>query len=73
MEIEKELAEELHKYFCNQNHTDGCGWGYEGANEDKWERCAHKRYLDKAKKLLELSPEITKETIKNIGLVLRGY
>jgi hypothetical protein len=73
MEIEKELAEELHECFCNKNHTDECCWGWEGVHEDKWERYTHKRYLNKAKKLLELSPEIKKETIRNIGFVLRMY
>ena len=33
----KPLASWLHEVFCNYDHTEGCGWGYEVSNgEHSW-------------------------------------
>jgi hypothetical protein len=45
----QKIAEWLHKEFCCWNHTDGCSWLYE---EDDWNGWAHKKYLEKARRLL---------------------
>jgi hypothetical protein len=45
----QKIADALHGKLCRQNHTDGCGWGYES-----WDKPGHakKRYLDAAEKVL---------------------
>jgi len=49
------LAIYLHGKFCRDNHTDGCGWGYEGAWEHErcWGGYAHKRWLSEAEEALD--------------------
>lgn len=53
MNVNEQLAIELHSILCHSNHTDGCDWHYEisdGIHE--WERASHARYLVKANKLI---------------------
>jgi hypothetical protein len=66
-----ELAEFLHTVECKQNHTDGCGWGYEykysgpdrtGGTVPDWDGWAHKRYLARAHKVF-IEIGIKKEAI----------
>jgi len=62
---EKRLAETLHSMLCHWNHTDGCSWYYE-----TWEapnNNTHMRYLDKARKALEIADEDT--IIKILSIV----
>lgn len=68
LDINHELAEFLHTELCNHNHTDGCGWFYEG---NDWEGYAHKKYLEKANKILET--EVCIEDIKKIIKITTGY
>ena len=50
----RRLAVFLHDKFCRYNHTDGCGWDYEGADDDVdcWTGPAHTRWLAEAKDLM---------------------
>jgi DNA repair exonuclease SbcCD ATPase subunit len=43
-------ADKAHKLFCQYNHTNGCGWEYEGHD---WHGREHQRWLDKIEKLVE--------------------
>lgn len=45
----KKLADLLHELFCENNHTDGCGWYYEESAENCWERFDHMKWLKLAK------------------------
>lgn len=38
----KALVKRAHACLCRWNHTDGCGWSYEG---DNWDSHAHYRWL----------------------------
>ena len=62
---EEQLAEFLHSNLCHYNHIEECGWSYEIKNGvHNWNGCEHKRYLEKAKKMLEITEDI--EVIKAI-------
>lgn len=53
------LAVELHDKLCHSNHADGCGWFYEIKDgEHQWERRAHVEYLEKAKNVLAIEPNV---------------
>lgn len=53
-ETEKNLAIQLHEHLCKRNHTDNCSWKYEIKNGyHDWNDYAHKKYLKKAKILIE--------------------
>ena len=57
---DKQLAIDLHKCTCTQNHTDGCGWHYEFNSKtqaDDWDGWAHKEYLKKAQVLIKFCDE----------------
>jgi len=50
----RQLATTLHDNFCNDNHTDGCSWGWEKGNDNqRWELYAHAKWYKKAKYLYE--------------------
>lgn len=50
---DERLAITLHSLLCHWNHTDGCGWEYEGSgNKTDWNGWAHAEYLKKGRKLL---------------------
>jgi len=50
---DEQLAITLHSMLCHHNHIDGCGWEYEGSNgKDDWNGYAHKKYLEKGRKML---------------------
>jgi len=51
---EYKYADLLHNALCTANHIDGCGWDYEGKEEDcdTWNEYTHKKYLNFAKALL---------------------
>ena len=54
-----QLAVDLHELFCNQNHTDGCGWYYEFERKlHKWDGYSHASYLKKAQALLKKANEL---------------
>ncbi len=75
----KELANALHDLLCSgtgsENHTDGCGWFYENSTTypgGTWNGYEHKRYLRKAKQLLErgFDADVTQgvlQALKEIG------
>lgn len=43
----------LHENLCHSNHTDQCWWGYEmDGIEHDWTGWTHKKYLEKADKLI---------------------
>ena len=63
----KKLAVILHKKFCNEKYTDRCSWYYEYDIDNQkidWNGNEHKRYLDKANKILEKTEDM--ELIKEI-------
>lgn len=45
----EELAIALHQRLCHLDHTESCGWDYEG---DDWTRGSHARFYDKANAIL---------------------
>lgn len=45
-------AQLAHDLLCPYNHTDGCGWHYEG---DEWGADAHDRWLRNIEKVVENS------------------
>lgn len=52
----KDLACKLHSTMCRSNHTDACGWYYEMKNDlHDWTGHAHKRYLDRSVKAIEVA------------------
>jgi len=52
MTPEQRFAISMHGILCHHNHTDGCGWFYEGSNgTDDWGGQAHSRWLMSAKKV----------------------
>lgn len=57
LSIEQRVAEYLHSFLCSASHIDQCGWEYEdwgGAYGP-----TRKRYLEKARKVLEVADEDT--------------
>jgi hypothetical protein len=50
---DERLAITLHSMLCHANHTDGCSWGYEeSGDKTEWNGYAHKRYLEKSRRVL---------------------
>lgn len=66
--LEHELAEFLHSKLCSWNHTDGCAWHY---FKDDWTERTHKKYLEKAQKMLET--EMYVEDIKKIIEIAKEF
>lgn len=67
-----ELAEALHDMLCQFNHTDMCGWWYEGTEESpNWGGYAHERYLQKARKLMKLLPDIDPDDIITVAKTVK--
>jgi hypothetical protein len=64
------LAEKIHRADCRQNHIDGCGWEYE-SGEDKWQKDAHRAYLQKAKDL-SVAVNVNRISIEGIDPHLTG-
>ncbi len=65
------LADTIHAQTCRLNHTDDCGWLYEkDSGVDDWSGRDHARYLNKARKVLDLtgSFEQAVEIVEAIGL-----
>lgn len=54
---EQYLAEFLHSKFCRYNHTDGCGFFYEG---NDWNKPEHNRWLETAQDVLKIEPDVDK-------------
>ena len=54
----------MHKKLCHSNHTDGCSFYY-GINglEDDWNEYEHRKYLEKANKILEIEKDEKKLNI----------
>lgn len=63
---ERQMAEKLHDKLCHSNHTDACGWYYGNWDKRTYE---HRRYLEKAQKVLKITD---KETIIKIVEALHG-
>lgn len=69
---DRRLAEDLHSQQCNWNHTDGCGWFYEFDNGNpKWNGHAHARYLEKARNVMRMLPEMSVDEILRVTKALR--
>lgn len=69
MSPEQRVAIFLHDHTCHADHNDGhCGWGYEvtAKGGHSWDGSAHKRYFEKAEKLVELIGEETAIQVVNI-------
>ena len=64
----QEMAEALHEAWCRLNHTDGCGWGYEGTN---WSGHAHASWHSKAQRILMEFPGISTQRALEIGRLFR--
>lgn len=64
----QEMAEALHEAWCRLNHTDGCGWGYEG---NDWLGHAHRSWHRKAQRILMEFPEISTQRALEIGRLFR--
>lgn len=46
--VERRLATAMHDAECRQNHTDGCGWGWEKApSAAGWAGAEHRYYVAK--------------------------
>ncbi len=64
------LAQAMHDMQCTRDHTDGCAWDYEtwpaptGGTRYRW--------VNKAKRLIEVLPGKSLEEIKVIVEILRG-
>lgn len=66
-----QLAIELHKKFCNYNHTDGCGWLYEirdGVHD--WTKPDHVRWHRMATTLLGRG--YTRQLVLDIVNIIKG-
>jgi hypothetical protein len=70
--LNHQVAIRLHKLLCHHNHTDGCGWEYEGTTNggEDWKGYAHARYLTKANKLLDFCCFNTIEPEVAINLII---
>ena len=64
----QELAEEMHERWCRLNHTDGCGWGYEGTD---WMGHAHSHWHKRASAIMHEFPEQSVAEIIRIGALFR--
>lgn len=66
-----QLAIELHKKFCNYNHTDGCGWHYEIHNGvHDWSRPDHVRWYRTATMLLNKG--YSRQLVLDIVNIIKG-
>ena len=58
----RRIATLLHDRFCRSNHTNGCGWEYEGSgNSANWDRHAHKRWLEKGHEFMNMVRKLQKD------------
>lgn len=57
----KKVAALLHDQFCPHNHTDGCGWFYEGGYDDTWGATTHSRYLYLTRRFFKSNPGVALE------------
>ena len=65
----RELAHRAHNLLCAYNHTDGCGYGYEG---DDWTGHAHKRWLDKVEQCVAGGDKFQRSTVEEFTAFLDG-
>ena len=64
---ERNLAHTMHEALCKNDHTEGCGWGYEiHAGVHSWNSWAHKQWLQKAHALTKRVPDISIEDLMTI-------
>jgi len=81
------IAEAAHSLFCNYNHTDGCGWGYETSSyrlpseedltdaevkEITWGKQAHVRWLDKVDDYLKENSALSPSNLLAILCKFQG-
>jgi hypothetical protein len=69
LDIEKELATQLHGLMCSWNHTDGCSWFYAKETDEDWNRnYGRVEYIKKARFIIAqgANPE---EVIKTVQLI----
>ena len=73
----KALVTAFHEMDCHQNHTDGCGWGYES-----WDKImyAYKRYIRKTDVLIDFliaeghnPDDIDYDLLARMMEVMKGY
>jgi hypothetical protein len=70
LQPEYRLAITLHKSLCHHNHTDGCGWEYEGdKNGANWLGHAHSRYLLKARRVMSFCDKHNVSVEAALGLI----
>ena len=66
------LAEELHSMQCRWNHTDGCSWYYEvSKGVVNWEGWAHAEYLKKARKVMQVLPDLSVDEILRVASAIK--
>lgn len=72
LEVEKELATQLHDLMCNWNHTDGCSWFYAKDTDEDWNRnYARVEYIKKARFVIAEGAD-PKEVIKTLQLIQKS-
>ena len=64
----RKIAEKAHGLFCQWNHTDGCGWGYEGNN---WDGHAHQRWLKKIENTIK--DGYPRVTLNELDIILDDF
>jgi len=66
----KDLAMAMHNTLCSQNHTDVCGWDYEG---NDWTSYAHAKWLKRAQAFMaECSESTEDELVALMGALKRS-
>ena len=66
------MAIALHSSWCNYNHTDGCSWMYElDTGKHLWSGSAHRRWLNKAQRILAEFPGMTSDEALKMGALFR--
>lgn len=69
LEVEKELATQLHGLMCNWNHTDGCSWYYAKETDEDWNRnYGRVEYIKKARFIIAQGAD-PQEVIKTLHLI----
>lgn len=75
---DRRLAIELHTSFCDRDHEGAmpgsCNWHYEiHSGVHDWEQYEHKRYIEKANKLLKITNanNIQERVIFQIGEIIQ--
>lgn len=51
---EERVAEAMHATYCHLEHEETCDWYY----EKTWAEWTHERYLERAKEILALIPDV---------------